>query len=263
MSAKVKIIATLPVIVLILAINLDSFFLNYNFKKSIPEKDVLYRAIGDLKETIGIIFWLKSDEYFHSGVTRIGNESCLKKQTEECDATQSHAKEKICRFDFISAINQHVRITGHRHLSGNEKIEMAPWIFLAAKLNPHNVDAYVTGTYWLSEILKKTNEALHFLEQGRASNPADWRIYDAFGRIYFILEKDYVKSAQYYKQSFMMMDDRNCDIFDKKQVLTFLAASFEKSGKYDQAIEYFGILHDLSGPDKVLEDRIEKLKNLL
>ena len=53
---------------------------------------------------------------------------------------------------------------------------MLPWLKLSADLDPHNIDAYLTASYWLRRTLDQPNEAEDFLRQGLRANPDSFEI---------------------------------------------------------------------------------------
>lgn len=262
--AKTGTMIFLPAALLILCIHIEGYFFAYNLKKGIKEKDVLFRALGEFRQTISAMVWMKADEYYHGGIPGPKEEKHLEERKETAAAEHVHEQESLgIRFawqDYIAFINRHIQISAHKHLRDSEEKELTPWFYLATKLDPHNVPAYIVGAYWVGERMEKPDEGLIFLEEGRANNPDDWRIYEEFGNIYYLIKKDFARAADYYQYAFNLMDDKNSTLIDRKRMLTFLGANFEKSNNFLQAIKYFQELLKLSGPDEVIEKRIEQME---
>ncbi|MFH1777096.1 MAG: hypothetical protein ABH952_06020 [Candidatus Omnitrophota bacterium] len=267
MILKGKTILFLPLLILILSINLDTYFFDDNFKKGIREKDILFKAIGSFRESIGAMVWLKTDEYFHGGIPRPKEEKCLEQGMDaehEHEHKERHSTDvvRLAGDDFIALINHYVSIAEHKHLSSQQEKEIVPWFMLAAKIDPHNIQAYVVGGYWLGERLGRPDEALQFLEEGRMNNPDEWQIYEQFGDIYYRAKQDYLKAANYFKMCYRLMTGENSTVHDRKRILTFLAASYEKIEEYSLAIEYFKLLKQLESTAGDIDKRIKHLEEL-
>lgn len=72
---------------------------------------------------------------------------------------------------------------GHTHLEAEAVNEMAPWLYLATKADPHQVEAYVVAAYWLANEGGRPDLAKSVLDEARANNPKDYRVYHEKGRL--------------------------------------------------------------------------------
>ncbi len=88
--------------------------------------------------------------------------------------------------------------TVHTHLHGGNEREMLPWLKLSADLDPHELDAYLTASYWLRTSLHKPDEAEQFLREGLRANPDSYQILLELGRIYFYNRNQCVRGQEHF-----------------------------------------------------------------
>jgi tetratricopeptide (TPR) repeat protein len=60
---------------------------------------------------------------------------------------------------------------------------MLPWLRLSAELDPHRIETYVVGSYWLGKNMGRINEAEQFLREGLRENPHSPEILYELGNI--------------------------------------------------------------------------------
>jgi hypothetical protein len=158
--------------------------------------NVLVALMGDSRRLFAHQFFAMADAYFHSGFyptifdnKKPGAESDLK---EESRAKTENAKEREEESsflgkpkDWIERFGRHFYPTVHTHLHGGDEREMLPWLKLAAEMDPHELDPYLTASYWLRTSLNKPHEAEQFLRDGQRANPDSFEIELELGRVYF------------------------------------------------------------------------------
>jgi tetratricopeptide (TPR) repeat protein len=71
----------------------------------------------------------------------------------------------------------------HVHLQAQEVNEMVPWLFLATRADPHNVEAYIVAAFWLAGEGGRPDLAGRVLDEARMNNPKDYRVYLEKGRL--------------------------------------------------------------------------------
>ncbi|MBI2441393.1 MAG: tetratricopeptide repeat protein [Lentisphaerae bacterium] len=71
----------------------------------------------------------------------------------------------------------------HTHLQAAGVNEMAPWLYLATRADPHNVKAYIVAAFWLAGEGGRPDLAQRVLNEARANNPKDYRVYLEKGRL--------------------------------------------------------------------------------
>jgi len=136
----------------------------------------------------------KSDEYFHGGV-RVHN--CgLQEHAHDHDHEHAHDHDhdhsalSSTGGDPFQWINQRIHAQEHRHLSADSSVELLPWVYAATKASAHNVQAYEIGAYILSDMMKKPQVAIEFLQDGIRKNPESVELELSLGRLYFSVEKN-------------------------------------------------------------------------
>ncbi len=72
---------------------------------------------------------------------------------------------------------------GHVHLQAEGVNEMVPWLYFATRADPHNVEAYVVAAFWLAGEGGRPDLAERVLDEARANNPKDYRVYLEKGRL--------------------------------------------------------------------------------
>jgi len=157
---------------------------------------VLVALMGDSRRLFAHEFFAQADAYFHSGFyptifdrQKPGTESDLKEESRD-KPEGAPEKEEESSFlgkpkDWIERFGRHFYPTVHTHLHGGNEREMLPWLKLSADLDPHELDAYLTASYWLRTSLNKPKEAEQFLREGQRANPDSYAIELELGRLYF------------------------------------------------------------------------------
>jgi len=278
-----------------LAPRIDNFSYKFTKSKGILERDVFFRTLGEAKDLISDLSYLKADEYYHGGMKhkdlqphlcvfsekeiQIGKYEVAHKEEHE-DEYEEHKEEttevprclreeimkkeierkKIPKFNILSRIGERLYIHQHRHLHGEEEREIIPWLYYSVKLNPHNIKAYVVGGYWIGTRLKKPDQALKFLNEGLKCNPEAWEIYSEIGNIYFYQKQDYQQAIKFFSKAVYFMTDNNSDKYDKSHAFTFLAASYDRTGNIDKAIEYYRKDVELFPTHRGFKRRLEELE---
>lgn len=80
-------------------------------------------------------------------------------------------------------LGQAIAPAGHVHLQAAGVNELVPWLYLATRADPHNVEAYVVAAFWLAGDGGRPELAGRVLDEARANNPKDYRIYLEKGRL--------------------------------------------------------------------------------
>ncbi len=157
---------------------------------------MLVALMGDSRRLFAHEFFAKADAYFHRGFypsifdrKNPGAESDLKEEShQKTGDAKDHEQESTFLGppkDWIDRLGRHFYPTTHVHLTAGNEREMLPWLKLSAELEPHEIDPYLTASYWLRTSLDKPNEAEQFLRQGLAANPDSPEILLELGRINF------------------------------------------------------------------------------
>lgn len=146
------------------------------------KNDPLSRFVGSAAEGVGDTLFLKADEYYHGGIEDEHHED----KTEDdllrgghLDEGRTHNEEPT---GWIDRLRHGIEVHDLRHLEKEERAEMLPFFAAAAALDPHNVEAILTASYWLERQFGKTEEAGALLEKAVRDNSQDWQVWNALAR---------------------------------------------------------------------------------
>jgi len=245
----------------------DEYQYSFLSEKGIFEKDILYKVLGETRKILSDSAYTKGDEYLHGGIIAKDKSKCeeighvleYQKDTHEHLHEEDGEATGISKLNILPRLGGIIHISKHIHLHGEEEKELLPWFYYAVRLNPKNIDAYVIGGYWIGKRLNKPDEAIKFLEEGLTHNPDSWQIYTQLGEIYFIIKKDYRQALADLQKSYDLLTEENSDKYDKREVYTFMAASYERLGEIDKAIEFYRKILVLSSYDKSILKKITSL----
>jgi len=171
---------------------------------------------------------------------------------EEC----AHAEPARGPDDWISRLAARLQPDQHVHLEAGKEAEMLPWIKMAVEMDPHNVDAYTVGGYWLRK-LGKPNEAVAFLREGQRNNADSYAIYFELGRAYELELTNAPMAARLYelatkKWAKANQNVKDPDTLELAQILGRLAQVQEKKGELESALRTYTLLKKVSkNPDGV------------
>ena len=213
---------------------------------------ILFRFLGETRSIISSLSILQADLYFHGGVGHFFEEhehgfgvAETPKGAEVYKEPEIEPRPYISPYNVQPYLSEEISVTEHVHLEGDQLKEIVPWLYYAAKTDPHNVLAYTLTGYYLTFKLDKTDEAIEFLREGIKNNPDSWQVYAEMGVIYFQKLEDYAKAVRYLETAKKLLDKSPHDKFQERYVLTFLAESYEDLGQKDKALPLYKRLHEL------------------
>ena len=123
---------------------------------------VAIKALSTSRVVVGDQLFEEADRTFHSGV--------------------GIYRRKAFTSRFLR-IGQAMVPEGHVHLHAEGVNEIVPWLYFATRANPHNVEAYVVAAFWLAGEGGRPDLAERVLDEARANNPRDYRVYLEKGRL--------------------------------------------------------------------------------
>jgi tetratricopeptide (TPR) repeat protein len=224
----------------LLTVSIDGYNQDFFAQRGISNlnKDILFRAFGEFRDFISDVSFLKADVYFHGGIHEMsGCEAAPHRQSlhAEKEGKQSDPIRHIdgggrvqgdletgASLGVLLDLGRLIRITEHRHLSGNEEKEIMPWIHYAVRLDPQNELAYSVGGFWLARRLGRADEAIKFLKEGLAANPDSWEICKTLGEVYFFTKEDYVNAKAYLERAKELGYREKMDETEKRAIKTLL-----------------------------------------
>jgi tetratricopeptide (TPR) repeat protein len=223
----------------------------------------LTRILGGSKEAIGGALFLKADSYFHGGEARTGQ---AKETNEELDKEglieEHHESENS---DWISKVNNRVQSHAHYHLKQEEQKEMLPYFAMATKLDPHNLEAVLTTSYWLSRHLNRIDEAIGVLVTGIQNNPDSWELEYGLGELYFKYKKNYEKSREHFSAASEKAQGKELARHEYVDIYYFLAESYRNLSSLPEALKNYKLAikgyqaGDESELKKDIEQKISQL----
>lgn len=124
---------------------------------------VVARLLGGSGALLGERFYEEADRYFHSGV--------------------GHHRDVVERKDWFFRIGGLMRPQEHVHLAGYKVADILPWLNLATRVNPGNVEPYLVAAFWLGQ-LGEYEEAHAVLAQARRNIPFSHEVALDSGRLF-------------------------------------------------------------------------------
>ena len=251
------------------------------------EKNLLSNRIGESRRFFANHSFVRSDVYFHSGYyPTIFDQPKAEKENHLLEHAggkgtehEEHEHGEHCNHgeeesflgkpkDPMDAFTRHFFVSQHTHLTekgSNAPREILPWVRLAAQLDPHKVESYTVGAYWLRQ-LNKNDEAEQFLREGLRQNPRSHEIALELGRGYFE-KSDYVRARNVLDMAITRWREQENhkpaeqqNAFAAAQIINYLARIEDRTGQRDRAISWLSILRKLSPRPEEVDKRIEELR---
>jgi len=247
--------------------------------------DFFNLLLGDSSKMFANSFFVKADEYYHSGYypTIFDNNANFKTPhvAEDTGAVSSHNQGgEDTSFmgpprDWLDAFGRHFIPNRHTHLdeggadedlSGSDNVrEILPWLKLSARLDPDNVTTYTVTAYWLRVRMHKDQEAEQVLREGLRNNPQSCEILFELGRLFNESYHDTDRArnvwelgVRYWRQLPLEEQNDNKLIFD--QITTNLSQLEEKAGNLPQAVSWLQAAQTASPSTGELQKRIDEIK---
>lgn len=244
---------------------------------------VLATLLGDGRQWVADIFYVRADIYFHSGYYPSVFDQA--RQAEVKDSDVSHPEETNAPpeagfrgppQDWIDAFSRHFRPDRHTHLRGEQVAEMLPWMRLSADLDPHRIQTYIVASYFLRDYLKKLDDAKEFLHAGLQANPNSPELRYELGRFYFENLNDLPHAKNVWLGTLKSWDEVELpkplttptgegerDTKLHSRIFDSLANEELQAGRTNQAIEFFKQAKVESPfPDRV-QNRIDELESAM
>jgi len=96
----------------------------------------------------------------------------------------------------------------------NENKDILPLIKLITDLDPHFVEAYLTGAWMLATGLDRKRDALAYLQEGILNNPKSYELYEEVGTLYARQLEEPRKGLPFLEKAFSLARDD----FDRKRL---------------------------------------------
>lgn len=274
----------LPLAIVIICLAIISALLNVPLKNYFSpgvesvEQDLIYRMFGGLRSLLADWMFIKGEEYFHGGLpTRSADMSqCMQEEMAKVreehpheehghEHKHEHADEQAGKTDLYSRLYSKVKVTRHSHLSYAEEKEVLPWFYLQVRFNPHDIQGYTLGGFWLKR-LGRHEEALKFLKEGETNNPASAQILTEIGDSYY-RQKNYAQAIEYFEKArelWLAGKPPNLAVdeyirCDRAYAFSLLGYLYEKTGKPAMAARVYRELYSFDPARTKLLEKIRKL----
>lgn len=157
-------------------------------------------AFGDARKVISQGMLHKADVYFHGGLdsSERGAHRCsghhAHHEGDHCEHCEGEAHEHAAGeahepveegfwADPFGNLRDAVRAPRvDRHLDNDKAVELVPFIWAAAKSDPHNIEAWEIGHFVIGTEMRREDLAWRLLEDGLAENPASASILEMMGQ---------------------------------------------------------------------------------
>lgn len=203
--------------------------------------------LGESRQLLSRNFFTEADTYFHKGV-------------------EHKVTERILPGPFQ---RWKLEITPelHAHAEGEASAEILPWLKLAIRTDPHNVEAFLVAAFWADSGLNRPDLAVEILREAQQRNPADYRIPIERGRLaitshQFDQAMPALNSALTLHARTPATPDRHRELrLDKATILTFLGFLHEIGGETFAAIGCFKEVLTLDPHRSSIKERLVYLES--
>ncbi|MEE9367681.1 MAG: hypothetical protein V3V05_02340 [Pontiella sp.] len=176
--------------------------------------------LGPARSLLSATLYQRADTYFHKGAP----------------PNQEEAFESIFQ-KWKEAINP----TEHRHTTAAETLEIMPWLRLATKTDPHNIEPYLVACYWLNGDCGRPDLALGVIEEAVGKNPDRYEIYLEKGRLHLSNNQPDQAMNSFFTTLTLLNTVEQTDpeqaLIDRSTLLTIQSLLFEAQGSRTEAIE--------------------------
>jgi tetratricopeptide (TPR) repeat protein len=208
------------------------------------DTSVAERLLGASRVAFGNSFFDEADNYFHQGV--------------------AHVRQKAFSNDYFQTMEAAIEPSGHVHPEGVKVSEIMPWLRFTTKMDPNNVDAYLTTAYWLEGSIRRPDVAEAVLREAQLNNPRDYRVINARAKMLFGTGDDgkaaiLLDIAIKLWPSNQNPEDEQVRL-DLAQMLSYRAFLFELKSDRERALDLFKKAYAEMPGNKSLEQRIAALE---
>jgi len=183
--------------------------------------------IGESRTALSGYFYEMADQTFHKGV--------------------EHLHKRAFQHRFYQRLAQDISPEKHVHLGGQDVREIMPWLWLAIRSNPQDLELYQVTAFWLSTEMGQPEVALQVLREGQLANPGTYILLLEQARIN--LREGHFREARRLLNAALAfwpdhLNPNSTDAkFDRRSLLLYSALLHEHEGAPAKALaEYAGIL---------------------
>ena len=180
---------------------------------------VALKALGASRIAVGDQLYEAADRTFHKGVG---------------------VYRRSAFTGWFTRLGRAVTPEGHVHLQAEGVNELVPWLYLATRADPHNVEAYVVAAFWLAGEGGRPDLAERVLDEARANNPRDYHVYQEKGRL-ALKKGSLIEAARAFDAAGALWEldsgpDKIQARLDRAEMLVCRGLLYEESGDVPRAL---------------------------
>lgn len=200
---------------------------------------------GDTRKAVSSKLYLQADLYFHRGVP--------------------HSGKRAFNSDPFQIVLEKVSPSKHTHLSGSNNIkEIMPWLDLAIRADPQNLDSYIDAAYWISREGKRYDLALNILNRAQQNIESSFQVEFEKGRV--LLHMGKLTPALHAFSTSLLFWDKTAnptdkeDLLYKRRALQYRALLYENAGMTQEAIADLKNMQAIGHKSPKMEERLMLLQ---
>ncbi len=209
-----------------------------------PHRSAGAALLGESRLGVSSYFYSMADLYFHCGV--------------------AHRHEEAVHDTWFQKRLDRLKPHLHMHAEGAASREILPWLDLATRMNPHNVEFILLAAFWLHHEAGERELAQNLLKQAQTANPFEYEIQLERGRLYLYARdipaaRNCFDAALAFWPSQLPASDEGARK-DLSRILLYRGLIHEADGENDRAIDCMEAILDMFPARTHLRDRIEALR---
>lgn len=245
-------------------------------------------ALGDSRRMFANQFYVKADEYYHSGYypSIFDDNTAFKTahMAEDTGAVNSKNHGDELGFlgperNWIDTFGRHFFPTRHTHLdeggpqddlsTSSDVREILPWLKLSADLDPDNVQTYTVTAFWLRQRMHNPKEADAVLHEGLRNCPGSFEILFELGRVYEESYHDtnraqnvWLAASRQWEKAYPNLtpeEQKDSDLV-MEQICTHLSKVEEDRGNLPKAIDWLLQAQKVSATQNTVQIDIDRVR---
>jgi tetratricopeptide (TPR) repeat protein len=199
--------------------------------------------LGPARSLLSQSLYERADVYFHRG------------------AEHTH---KEAFHGFFQKWKDSVCPTLHAHAQGREIQEILPWLRLATKSDPHNIEIYLVASFWLNGDCNRPDLAKEAIKEAMEQNPDRYELHQEMGRLHLDSSQpeaalDSLETALDILQNIEQTDQEQASI-DLLFNHTARSYLYEALGNKEKTIEAIHEYLELK-PNALFAERLKRLES--
>jgi len=225
-----------------MAANLETQFQSWRGSRSTG--NLIHVILGDSTRMFANSFYVKADQYYHSGYypSMFDDKAAFQTAHMAEDTGAVNSKNQGDEHGFLGPTRNWIDAFGrnffpdrHTHLDnggadnlgGSDTVrEILPWLKLSANLDPDNVQTYTVTAFWLRERMKNVAEADAVLHEGLRNCPDSYDICFELGRLYSENYHDFARARNVWEHGVQLWLQLDPNTPRKRQPVPALIADW-------------------------------------